>query len=120
MIKPRVLIVEDDPLLRELSIDIVQDCDCDPVTAPDADQAIALLRSDPEIALVVTDINMPGSMDGLGFAHAVRRGWPPVKIIVVSGRRHPAPQELPEGASFLGKPYRLADMQDEISRLVAA
>jgi CheY-like chemotaxis protein len=120
MLKPKVLIVEDDALLRELSIDMVQGCDCDPITADDADQAIALLLSDPEIALVLTDINMPGSMDGLGLAHAVRQGWPPLKIIIVSGRRHPAPQELPEGASFLGKPYRLADMQDEISRLVAA
>jgi CheY-like chemotaxis protein len=54
---------------------------------------------------VFTDINMPGSMDGLKLAHAVRNRWPPIKIIVTSGRDRVTEQDLPEGGRFFAKPY---------------
>jgi CheY-like chemotaxis protein len=120
MIKPKVLIVEDDELLRQLTLDLVEDCECSPLIAADADEAISLLQTHDDIALVLTDVEMPGSsMDGLELAHAVRRDWPELGIIVVSGRHDLATQELPEGAMFIRKPFGIENMEREIRRQVA-
>jgi CheY-like chemotaxis protein len=54
---------------------------------------------------VFTDIQMPGSMDGLGLAHAVRDRWPPVELLVTSGRCHIGANELPARGRFIPKPY---------------
>src|SRR3979411_777683 len=79
-----VLVVEDEMLLRMRAIDMVEDAGYTSVEAVDADEAVAILESRSDIALMFTDIQMPGSMDGLKLAHAVRERWPPVKIILVS------------------------------------
>jgi CheY-like chemotaxis protein len=84
--KLAVLIVEDDALISALAVDIVEDAGYRPLEASNADEAVALLESRTDIAVLFTDINMPGSMDGLKLAHAVRGRWPPVKIIMVSGQ----------------------------------
>src|ERR1700688_3632609 len=74
------------PLLRMLAVEAVEEAGYVALEAGDADEAIALLESRPHIALLFTDIDMPGSMDGLKLAHAVRDRWPPVKILVASGK----------------------------------
>jgi CheY-like chemotaxis protein len=84
--KLAVLIVDDDALVRALAVDIVEDAGYLALEASDADEAVGLLESRPDIAVLFTDINMPGSMDGLKLAHAVRDRWTPVKIIMVSGK----------------------------------
>lgn len=81
-----MLVVEDEPLLRMLAIEVVEEAGFVAIEARDADEAVALLESRSDIALLFTDINMPGSMDGLKLAHAVRGRWPPIKILLVSGR----------------------------------
>jgi len=78
-----VLIVEDEWLLRMLAVEVVEEAGFVVLEAGDADEAVALLEARSDIALVFTDINMPGSMDGLKLAHAVRDRWPRVKILVV-------------------------------------
>src|ERR1700722_19630594 len=73
--------------------------------AANADEAIEILESRSDIRVVFTDIHMPGSMDGLKLAHAVRNRWPPIKIMVTSGREIVAQDDLPEGGRFFAKPY---------------
>lgn len=85
-VTPIVLIVEDEMLLRMRAVDMVEDAGFTSIEAVDADQAVAILESRSDIALLFTDIQMPGSMDGLRLAHAVHERWPPIKIILVSGQ----------------------------------
>jgi CheY-like chemotaxis protein len=115
---PVVLIVEDDPLLRMLAVEVIEEAGFVALEAGDADEAVALLESRPDIVLLFTDINMPGSMDGLKLAHAVRDRWPPVKILVVSGQVRPRQADLPADCQFIEKPYRAAAMLEEL-RLLA-
>jgi len=84
-----ILVVEDEMMLRMRAADMVEDAGYAPVEAVDADGAVAILEARSDIALMMTDIQMPGSMDGLALAHAVHARWPSIKIIVVSGQ----PQE---------------------------
>jgi CheY-like chemotaxis protein len=96
---PNVLIVEDEMVLRMRAVDIVEDAGFQPVEAVNADQAIAILESRSDISLLFTDIQMPGSMDGLKLAHAVHDRWPAIKIILVSGQVNPSEAESPPTAA---------------------
>jgi CheY-like chemotaxis protein len=117
---PVVLIVEDDPLLRMLAAEVAEDAGFVALEAADADEAVALLESRPGISLLFTDVNMPGTMDGLKLAHAVRDRWPPIKILVVSGEIQLRVSELPFNSRFIEKPYRVAAMIDELRSLVGS
>jgi CheY-like chemotaxis protein len=99
-----VLVVEDEMLLRMRAVDMVEDAGYTSVEAVDAEEAVAILEARSDIALLFTDIQMSGSMDGLGLAHAVHERWPPIKIILVSGQLKPANIEIPANSRFLGKP----------------
>jgi CheY-like chemotaxis protein len=105
-------------LLRMRAVDMVEDAGYTPVEAVDADEAVAILESRSDIALLFTDIQMPGSMDGLKLAHAVRKRWPPIKIILVSGQLKLANIDIPTDSRFFGKPLEakkmIAEMQDMI------
>ncbi|WP_426527924.1 response regulator [Bradyrhizobium sp. McL0615] len=83
---PTVLVVEDETLIRELVAEELEEAGYTVVIANDADQAIAILEARQDIRLVFTDINMPGSMNGLKLAAAVRDRWSPVHIIITSGK----------------------------------
>jgi len=102
---PVVLIVEDDPLLRMLAVEIAQEAGFAVLEACDADKAVALLEARNDIVLLFTDVQMPGSMDGIKLAHAVRDRWPSIKVMVASGRVRVELSELPLGSRFLAKPY---------------
>ncbi len=104
--KLTVLVVEDEPLTRMSAIDVIEAAGYAVLEASNADEAIALLETRPEIRVVFTDIEMPGSMNGLKLAFAVRERWPPVTLIVASGRIQPLRTELPPQTKFLRKPYR--------------
>jgi len=101
---PNVLIVEDEMVLRMRAVDIVEDAGFRAVEAVNADQAISILESRSDISLLFTDIQMPGSMDGLKLAHAVHDRWPAIKIILVSGQVNPSEAERPAESRFFGKP----------------
>src|ERR1700709_1548649 len=83
---PTVLIVEDEMILRMRAVDIVEDAGFSPIEAVNADDALAILESRSDIELLFTDIQMPGSIDGLNLAYAVHERWPSIKIILVSGQ----------------------------------
>ena len=112
-----ILVVEDEFLINLAASDDLARAGHEVVSAYDADEAIELLESRPEIELMFTDVDMPGSMDGLVLAAAVRKRWPPMKIIVTSGTRHLAQTDLPQGGVFLSKPYfgdRLIEMVETL------
>jgi CheY-like chemotaxis protein len=101
-----VLVVEDVALVR---MDIADSLGQDGFVvseASNADEAILLLEHDPDIRILFTDIDMPGSMDGLKLAAFVRNRWPPVKIVVTSGHMLVDVTDLPDGSMFLSKPYQ--------------
>src|SRR5256885_17024416 len=99
-----VLVVEDEMLLRMRAVDMVEDAGYTSVEAVDADQAVAILESRSDIALLFTHIQMPGSMDGLGLAHSVHDLLPPIQIILVSGQLKLADIHIPVGSRVFGKP----------------
>jgi CheY-like chemotaxis protein len=101
-----VLMVEDDQLIRQVVKDDLKAAGYTVLLAHDADAAIEILESRPDIHLVFTDIDMPGSMDGLKLAACVRDRWPPVHIIITTGKARPP--VIPANALFIPKPY-LAD-----------
>jgi len=113
-----VLIVEDEMILRMFAVDMVEDAGYTPVEAVDADEAIALLESRSDIALMCTDVRMPGSMDGLGLARTVHERWPSIKIIVVSGQLNPPSSDLPPCSRFFGKPLEAGQMMAEMRSMI--
>jgi CheY-like chemotaxis protein len=103
--KPVVLIVEDEFLLRMDASEMIEAAGFEVVEASNADQAIEILEARPDITVVFTDIQMPGSMDGLKLARAIRGRWPPIKIVATSGHVGVRESDLPEGGRFVPKPY---------------
>jgi CheY-like chemotaxis protein len=116
--RPVVLIVEDEFLLRMDAADMVRAAGFEVVEAANADQAIGILEARRDIAVVFTDIQMPGSMDGLKLARAVRGRWPPIKIVATSGLDL-GERELPEGGRFLPKPYSPMQVTGLLRELMA-
>lgn len=100
-----VLVVEDEALILLDIVDQLKAEGFETYEATNADAAIALLEVHDDIRVIFTDIDMPGSMDGLKLARAVRDRWPPVKIIVTSGRHLVSEADMPEGTTFFSKPY---------------
>lgn len=117
---PKVLVVEDEMVLRMRAADIVEDAGFSPVEAVNADEAIAILESRTDIAVLFTDIQMPGSMDGLKLAHAVHVRWPDIKIVLVSGQVKPTDSERPADSRFFGKPLGVEQMIAELQTMVGA
>jgi CheY-like chemotaxis protein len=115
-----VLVVEDELLLRMLAVEVVEEAGFIAIEARDADEAVMLLESRTDITLLFTDINMPGSMDGLKLAHAVRDRWPPIKILVVSGQQRLQSSDLPSHSCFVGKPYQASALVEELRSLVGS
>jgi CheY-like chemotaxis protein len=116
---PVLLIVEDQFLVRTVAVQIAEEAGFSVLQAADADEAIRVLQGRPDIRVVLTDIDMPGSMDGLELAQAIRHRWPPIAVVLTSGKMRPAAGELPERSHFLPKPYdasELIGLLQEISR----
>jgi DNA-binding NtrC family response regulator len=117
---PAVLVVEDEMMLRMRAVDIVEDAGFTPLEAVNADDALAILEARSDIELLFTDIQMPGSMDGLKLAYAVRERWPSIKIILVSGQLTLSDADKPADSRFFGKPldvkHMIAEMQDMMSK----
>ena len=116
---PVLLIVEDEFLVRIVAVQIAEEAGFGVLQAADADEAIRVLQGRSDIRVVLTDIDMPGSMDGLELAQAIRHRWPPIDVVLTSGKMRPAADELPERSHFLPKPYdasELIGLLQEINR----
>jgi CheY-like chemotaxis protein len=114
-----ILIVEDDLLVQMELADWLTDYGLVVLTASSADEAIAILDSHPQIDVLVTDIQMPGSMDGIRLAHHVAARWPPVRIVVISGNWRTELADLPLHSVFVPKPFRPRDLWRALSPLSA-
>jgi CheY-like chemotaxis protein len=117
---PVILIVEDELLLRLDSAETIEHAGFEVIQAANADEAIAILNARLDIHVVFTDIQMPGSMDGLKLARFVRNRWPPIKIVATSGRVVVGNDDLPVGSVFLPKPYRGAEVVATLRQLTGA
>ena len=113
-----ILIVEDEFLLRADAAEFMENSGFIVYEASSADEAIGLLERHADIRAVFTDIQMPGSMDGLKLAHYVRGRWPPVKLIITSGHARPPAEDMPTGSGFIGKPYQLEKVADDLRTMV--
>lgn len=105
-----VLVVDDEAIIRMHIADILENEGFTVIEATSANEAIKVLECRPDIKVVFTDIEMPGTMDGLALSHYVRRRWPPTIIIIASGRRQPQKNDMPDGAHFISKPFFPGDM----------
>ncbi|CAM3182381.1 Response regulatory domain-containing protein [Sphingomonas antarctica] len=112
-----VLIVEDEPIVRMSACDMMEDAGYDAIEAADADEAIALLESRDDIALVFTDVEMPGSINGAALAAQVHDRWPPIRVIVTSGNATDLDLHLPPHAEFIAKPYRGSQISAMMARM---
>jgi len=115
---PIVLVVEDEMVLRMRAVDIVEDAGFVPIEAGNADEAMQVLESRDDISLLFTDIQMPGSMDGLKLAHAAHRRWPHIKIILVSGQIAVTDADKPDDSKFFRKPLEIEQMIAELQAMV--
>jgi two-component system, response regulator PdtaR len=120
--KPVVLVVEDNPLIRLGAVDLVRSVGYEALQARGADEALRVLESRNDIDLVFTDVQMPGTMDGIELAHYILDRWPPIKLMVASGMLIPgegdaAESRLPRGSLFFAKPYNdhtIANAMDQL------
>ena len=116
--RPVVLIVEDEFLLRMEAADMVRAAGFEAVEAANADQAIEILEARRDITVVFTDIQMPGSMDGLRLIAVVSDRWPPILLLVTSGQVTPRSDQMPSGTRFLSKPYLQNELKSHFEALL--
>lgn len=116
-LKPTMLVVDDEPLVRLDLAEMLVTAGYQTLEAGSAAEAIVMLDSHPDIRVIFTDIQMPGTMDGLALAHFVRERWPPTIIVICSGNCAPAPNEMPTDANFIAKPFASTEMDRILDNL---
>lgn len=112
-----VLVVEDEPILRMAALDMVEDAGFETIAATDATDATRILETRPDIRIVFTDVDMPRGMDGLKLAALIRERWPPIHVIVTSGKVEISRMKLPVDCVFFGKPYDERRVVAEMNRM---
>ena len=100
-----VLVVEDEELVRVSSCDLLEQSGLKVLEASDADEAMALLETHPEIRVLVTDVKMPGWMSGIDLARQAAKKWPEICIMVTSAYYTADEVELPENMTLFPKPF---------------
>jgi CheY-like chemotaxis protein len=118
--KPAVLVVEDEPLLLLDDMCLFEEAGFEAIPAANAAEAICILEERLDIRVVITDIGMPGRMDGLSLCATIRDRWPPIELIVISGQSRPSPDELPPRCLFLPKPYDSTQLLAALREFAAA
>ena len=114
----RVLVVEDEPLIRMLAVDTLTDAGFDVLESPHADHALdTLVARARNVRILFSDIHMPGTMTGLTLANFARRRWPWISVLLTSGKMTPAIHEMPHGSRFLAKPYSIGSVLTHVQEL---
>ncbi len=111
-----VLVVEDEPLLRMMAVDILEDAGFAVEEASDSGEARRVMTARPDLHVLFTDIHVPGDMNGLSLAHWTASTLPHVGLIIVSGRGAPRSHEMPRGATFIPKPYEAEKLVRHVHR----
>lgn len=110
-----VLLVADEPLVREATADLLDAAGYHVIQACSADEALRRLEADPHaVQVLVTDVHMPGSMDGMGLARQVDQRWPWIRLVVSSGQACYTNKDIPDHGRFVAKPWRLPTMMRAI------
>jgi CheY-like chemotaxis protein len=118
--KAVVLVVEDNAIIRMGAVDLVFGAGYEALQACDADEAIRIMETRDDVDLVFTDVDMPGTMDGIKLSHYIRSRWPPVKLIIASGATILDESSLPLGSRFFPKPYNDHTIIDAMALLLSA
>jgi DNA-binding NtrC family response regulator len=105
-----ILTVEDEVLTSEYLEFVLQQAGYEVIATASAEEAIAVLEHRDDVYLVITDIELPGLMNGIKLAAAVKERWPPINIIVVTGYSAPGSDKMPAGSLFVAKPYNAQKM----------
>jgi DNA-binding NtrC family response regulator len=113
-----VVIAEEDITQRREIVRCLQEHDFRVLEAADADEAMALLRSPPDLKAFVTDAHLPGKRDGYELARVVRARWPAVAVVMMSGHSDASSGPVPEGADFIAKPYLLEHLAPTLHRMI--
>lgn len=114
--KAIILVVEDEPVIRMLAIDLVEEAGFQAMEAADAEEAITILEGRQDIRLVFSDVDMPG-ISGFQLAATVRDRWPPVEVILTSGRPLPEDAKLPARVEFIAKPFDFKKLTAALRRM---
>ncbi|MGU3538817.1 response regulator [Methylobacterium sp. A54F] len=114
-----VLVVEDDPEIRDLAVALLEETVLDVVACDSGEAAIDLLRQHgPDVAMLFTDVHLSGAVDGIGLANSVNCLWPEIRLVVTSGEAAHRTRELPGAAVYLDKPWRALDVLVQVDRAV--
>ena len=117
---PRILVVEDEPLLRLFNADMLSDAGFDVLEAANADEALRVLETTRGIRVVFTDVEMPGALDGFALADRIEALWPEIGVVITSGRRFPEAVLTAPARRFVAKPFRAAQVVCAIDAVVHA
>lgn len=112
------LIVDDEALLRMVMDEVLTDGGFQVIEARNADLAVQMLEANPDVRILVTDVEMPGTLNGFALARMVRERWPSMGIVICSGRSFPKDGDLPAGVHFLGKPFLQSTLLATVYQLV--
>ena len=118
--KPLVLVVDDEAFIRLMLVDLLEEAGLEVVEAGTADEALCLLETAPAVKVVLTDIEMPGRLNGMDLARVTRERWPHIELLVMSGRTFPAAGVLPQGIEFWSKPYSTDRLLTRVLSLTGA
>ena len=115
----KVLIVEDEAMVRLIGADAVADAGYEVLEASSADEALTILQGVEEVHILFSDIRMPGTMDGLQLARIVHDRWPSIRIVLTSGDTFLQDRDVPDNGRFLAKPYKVDALQRTITELAS-
>jgi CheY-like chemotaxis protein len=114
-----VLIVEDEALVRMHGCDVLESAGFEVIEAESADEAVKLLEQHEDVHLLFSDIDMPGSMDGLELAALVHDRWPRIGLLMTSGHRRPATDAIPDDGRFIAKPWQEGAVIEQIRTILS-
>jgi CheY-like chemotaxis protein len=112
-----VLVVEDEPLVRALAVDVLEEAGFDVVEASTADYALVVLEKRDDIRVLLTDVDMPGNLNGFQLARIVQDHFHRVRVVIVSGKARPRPTDIGPDTMFIPKPYKLAEIVRTVQAL---
>jgi two-component system, response regulator PdtaR len=115
---PVLLVVDDEAMVRMNGVMMLEDAGYEVIDAASADEAIELLQNAPDVRLVFTDVDMPGSMNGVELATVIHERWPNIRLLLTSGHHRLANSTLPDHGRFISKPYSGETVVDQVGSLL--
>ena len=114
LVSPIVLVVEDEGFVRLMAVDMLEEAGFEVLEVASADEALGVLKSRSDIAVLFTDVDMPGALNGFDLAGCVAKRWPHIRLVITSGRCWPGNEDVPDNGQFVHKPYHSAQLMSAI------